>query len=144
MKVFGKVQKKTKLNHSSWACVQALLQRWPTPRVHISTTSLITRSTRSWQCHLLPAAMSKTAVSNWRASSSSSSVTKRVTASRLEAIAGPWYFFFQTCCAPFVENARSSSAGRYGRTTNLRLQKHWKRKRESPGEINVERFGQDR
>ena len=32
--------------------------------------------------------------------------------------------FFQTCCAPFVENARwrSSSAGRYGRTTNLRLQ----------------------
>ena len=52
--------------------------------------------------------------------------------------------FFQTYCAPFVENARSSSAGRYSRTTNLRLQKHWKRKRESPGEINVEGFGQDR
>ena len=49
--------------------------------------------------------MSKT--SNWRASSSSTSrsVTKRVTGSRLEAIARPWYFFFQTCCSPFVENA---------------------------------------
>ena len=35
----------------------------------------------------------KDRASNWRASSSSSSVTKRVTASRLEAIAGPWYFF---------------------------------------------------
>ena len=64
----------------------------------------------------------KDPVSNWRAISSSSSVTKRVTASRLEAIAGPWYFFSKPCCAPFVENARSSSAGRYGRTTNLRLQ----------------------
>ena len=31
----------------------------------------------------------KDRVSNWRASSSSSSVTKRVAASRLEAIAGP-------------------------------------------------------
>ena len=50
---------KRKLNHSSWTCVQALLQRWPTPRVHISTTSLITRS--CWECHVLPAAMSKTA-----------------------------------------------------------------------------------
>ena len=39
--------------------MQALLQRWPTPRVHISTTSLIARS--CWQCHVLPAAMSKTA-----------------------------------------------------------------------------------
>ena len=72
----------------------ALLQRWrgPTPRVHIST-SMITRS--CWECHVLPAAMSKTAS---RASSSSPcrSFTKRVTASRLEAIARPWYssFFF--------------------------------------------------
>ena len=65
MKVFGKFQKKKKkerkLNHSSWTCLLALLQRWrrPTPRVHISTTSLITRS--CWQCHVLPASMSKTA-----------------------------------------------------------------------------------
>ena len=66
----------------------------------------------------------KEPVSNWRASSSSSSVTKRVTASRLEAIAGPWYFFFKLAVRPSsqVENARSSSAGRYGRTTNLRVQ----------------------
>ena len=34
----------------------------------------------------------KDRASNWRASSSSSSVPKRVTASRLEASAGPWYF----------------------------------------------------
>ena len=56
MKVFGKVQKKKKkrkLNHSSRTCVQVLQQRWPTPRVHISTTSLITRF--CWQCHVLPA-----------------------------------------------------------------------------------------
>ena len=61
MKVFGKVQKKKerKLNHSTRICVQALLQRWPTPCVHISTRSLIIRS--CWQCHVLPAAMSKTA-----------------------------------------------------------------------------------
>ena len=32
----------------------------------------------------------------------------------------------------------------FGRATNLRLQKRWKRKRKSPGEINVERIGQDR
>ena len=37
-------KKERKLNHSSRICVQALLQCWPTPRVHISTTSLITRS----------------------------------------------------------------------------------------------------
>ena len=90
--------------------------------------------------------MSKTASrTGVRASSSSSSVTKRVTASRLvwKRLQDPGTFF-QTCWAPFVENARLSSAERYGRTTNLRLQKHWKRKRESPGEINVEGFGQDR
>ena len=136
----SKKKRKRKLNHSSWTCMLALLQRWrrPTPCVHISKTSLITRS--CWQCHVLPAAMSKTAA-------------------RILPLLDLWQFesqlhawkrlqdpgtFFQTCCAPFVENARSSSAGRYGRTTNLRLQKHWKRKRKSPGEINVERTGQDR
>ena len=51
------------MNHSSWTRVLALLQRrgWrrATPHVHISTTSLITRS--CWQCHVLPIAISKTA-----------------------------------------------------------------------------------
>ena len=45
-------KKKRKLNHSSWICTLALLQRrgWrrPTPRVHISTTSLITRTRSCW------------------------------------------------------------------------------------------------
>ena len=46
---FWKNSKKRNLNHSSWTCVLALLQRrgWrrpTTPRVHIYTTSLITRS----------------------------------------------------------------------------------------------------
>ena len=53
----------------------------------------------------------------YRASSfsTSRSAKKRPTGLRLEAIARPWYFVFQTCCAPFVENARSLSAGRKGR-----------------------------
>ena len=108
MKVFGKVQKKKKkrkekLNHSSWTCVQALLQRWPTPHVHISTTSLITSTRSCWQCHVLPTAMSKTASRTGTRSSSSSSVTKGVTASRLEAIAGPWYFFSKLAAHPSLK-----------------------------------------
>ena len=146
MKGFGKVQKKKKgnwithmkslkLNHASWTCVLALLQRWrgPSPRVDISTTLLITRS--CWQCYVLPAAMSKTASQTgarvilplldlWR-SESQLHVWMR--------LQDPGTSFFQTCCAPFVENARWSSAWRYGRATNLRLQKHWKRKTNSPG-----------
>ena len=55
----------------------------------------------------------KDRVSNWRASSSSSSVTKRVTLSFTPGSdCRTLVLFFQTCCAPFVENARSSSAGR--------------------------------
>ena len=52
-----KKKKERRLSHSSWTCVLVLLRRWrrPTPRVHISTTSLITRS--CWQCHVLPAAI---------------------------------------------------------------------------------------
>ena len=54
-----KDRKKIESFNSSWTCPLALLQRWRgpmrTPRVHISTTSLITRS--CWQCHVLPAAM---------------------------------------------------------------------------------------
>ena len=45
----------------------------------------------------------KDRVSNWRASSSSSSVTKRVTASRLEAIAGPWYFCSKLAARPSLK-----------------------------------------
>ena len=56
-----------------------------------------------WQSHVLPAAMSKDRVSNWRASSPSSSVAKRVTASRLEAIAGPWYFFSKLAARPSLK-----------------------------------------
>ena len=145
MKVLGKVQKKKKKKIESFkldmrASAAAALAHTPCSHQHnVVDHSFLLAVPRVARRHV------KDRVSNWRASSSnsSSSVTKRVTASRLEAIAGPWYFF-QTCCAPFVENARSSFAGRYGRTTYLRLQKHWKRKRESPGEINVEGFGQDR
>ena len=61
---FWQSSKKKKENWiipARYAC-KPLLQRWSTPRVHISTTSLITRS--CWQCHVLPAAMSKTASRN--------------------------------------------------------------------------------
>ena len=47
------IPRKRNLNHSliqaGYACKRCL-QRWPTPRVHISTASLITRS--CWQCHV--------------------------------------------------------------------------------------------
>ena len=87
----------------------------------------------------------KDRVSNWRTSSSSSSVTKRVTASRLEAIAGPWYFFSKLAARPSLKTpARRLLDVTVARRACMRLQKHWKRKRECPGEINVEGFGQDR
>ena len=81
----------------------------------------------------------KDRVSNWNASSSTTSRWVWRSESQLHA----WKRlqlqdpdpFFQTCCAPLVEKARSSSAGRHGRTTNLRLQKHRKRKRKSTGKI---------
>ena len=87
---FGKVQKK-KLNHSSWTCVQALLPALAHTQCshqhNVVDHSFWLAVPRVARRH------AKDRVSNWRASSSSSFVTKRVTASRLEAIAGPWYFF---------------------------------------------------
>ena len=95
-----------KLNHSSWTCVPALLQGWrrPTLRVHISTTPLITRS--CWQCHVLPTAMSKTAPRLLArkfffpfCDEASQRFTPGSDCKNL-------VLFFQTCCVPFVENAR--------------------------------------
>ena len=79
MKDFGKFKKKKRKKIESFkldmraSAAAAGVDLGPTPRVHISTTSLITRSNSCWQCHVLPAAMSlgKDRVSNWRASSSS-------------------------------------------------------------------------
>ena len=82
--------------------MQALLHRWPTPRVHVREHDVVDHSfllavPRVARRHV------KDRVSNWRASSSSSSVTKRVTASRLEAIAGPWYFFSKLAARPSLK-----------------------------------------
>ena len=90
--------------------------------------------------------MSKTAS---RTGASSSSTSWSVDMWRSESQLHTWKqlqdpgTFFQTCCMPIFEKGPWSSARRYGRAMNLRLQEHWKRKRKSPGEINVERIGQD-
>ena len=111
-----KIKKERKLNHSSWTCVLAMLQRWrrwPTPGVHISTNVvdhsfllaaiLVPRVDR---CNV------KNRVSKWRASSSSRSVTKRVTASRLEAIARPWYSSFFSKSRPAARPSLKTPARR--------------------------------
>ena len=49
----------------------------------------------------------KDRASNWRASSSSGSVANRVTASCLEAIAGPWYFFSKLAARPSLKTPAS-------------------------------------
>ena len=149
MKVFGKVQKKKrKLTHSSWACVLALLQRW---RSYIGLHPVLTLAQH--HCLLVLAC--------------SATCCQPPCQRPCVELAREFFFHFgicdeashrftpgsdcktlvlfsKPCCAFFFENACSSSAGRYGRTTNLRLQTHWKRKRKSAGKINVERIGQDR
>ena len=88
-----------------------LLQRrgWPRPTPALAVAQRqqglhVPHQHNAWYKFLLAVAVLRVArrhvkdrVSNWRASSSSTStgrsMTKRVTASRLEAIARPWYFF---------------------------------------------------
>ena len=102
------------MNHSSWTCVLALLQRRrrPTPRVHISTNVVdhlfFLAVPRVDRRHI------KDRVSKWRASSSpiSRSVTKRVTASRLEAIAIPWYPTFFSKSRPAARPSLKTPARR--------------------------------
>ena len=99
----SKKKKKRKLNHSSWTCVQALLQRWP-PHTPCSHQHYVVDHSFLLAVSRVARAMSKTASrTGVRASSSSSSVTKRVTASRLEAIAGPWYFFSKLAARPSLK-----------------------------------------
>ena len=72
------------------ASAAAALAHTPCSHQHVVDHSFLLVVSRVARRHV------KDRVSNWRASSSSSSVTKRVkgvTASRLEAIAGPWHFF---------------------------------------------------
>ena len=93
MKVFGKVQKKKEKKIESFkldlrASAAAALAHTPCSHQHnVVDHSFLPAVPRVAHRHV------KDRVSNWHASSSSSSVTKRVTASRLEAIAGPRYFF---------------------------------------------------
>ena len=86
------------------------VQRWrgPTPRLTSAQCLLFTRS--GWQCHVLPPPCQSPPLELAREFffyflSRSRSVTKEVTASRLEAIVRPWCFF-KTCCVPFVEVTR--------------------------------------
>ena len=97
MKVFGKVQKTKGKKTESFkpdmrASAAAALARAHTPCSHQHNVAIVDHSfllavPRVARRHV------KDRVLNWRASSSFSSVTKQVTASRLGAIAGPWYFF---------------------------------------------------
>ena len=146
MKVFGKfkVQKKKKkiesFKQGMRTSVAAVLAKADTPCSHqhnVVDHSFLLAVPRVARRHV------KDRVSNWRTSSSSTSVTKRVTASRLEAIARPWYFFSKLAARPSLKcplvvcwTLRSHD--------ELAPPKHWKRTRRSPGEINVERIGQDR
>ena len=113
----------------------------PRARVHISTMSLITRF--CWQCHVLPAAMSKTASRTgarvllplpdlWR-SESQLHASKR--------LQDPGTFF------PNLQRAlrwKRPLVVCWTLRSDDELQRHWKRKRRSPGEINVKCIGQDR
>ena len=98
MKVFGKVQKKKKIESFKLdmrASAAAALAHTPCSRQHnVVDHSFSLAVPRVARRHV------KDRLSNWRASSSSSSVTKRATASRLEAIAGPWYFFSKVAARP--------------------------------------------
>ena len=105
MKVFGKVQKKKRkkkiesFKPDMRASAAAALAHTPCSHQHnVVDHSFLLAVSR------VARAMSKTASrTGVRASSSSSSVTKRVTASRLEAIAGPWYFFSKLAERPSLK-----------------------------------------
>ena len=103
MKVFGKVQKKKEKKIESFkldkrTSAAAALAHTPCSHQHnVVDHSFLLAVSR------VARAMSKTASRTGVRASSASSVTKRVTASRLEAIAGPWYFFSKLAARPSLK-----------------------------------------
>ena len=105
MKVFGKVQKKKrkekkiesfKLDMCANAAA-ALAHTLCSHQHNVVNHSFLLAVPRVARRHV------KDRVSNWGASFSSSSVTKRVTASHLEAIAGLWYVFSKLAARPSLK-----------------------------------------
>ena len=123
--VYRKNKKERELSHWRWTCVLVLLQRWRRPGTPVFTSAQRLRS-------LVPASSTKCCPPQYQ--------RPRLELTREFFFHFYWWSesqlhawkrsqdpgtFFQTCCAPFVENAHLSSAGRYNRVTNFHLQQHW-------------------